>query len=174
MLRFAMLQMRDAHAAEDAVQDALLLAFKNYASFAGRSGLDTWVFSILRNRIVDLLRSQAKRSAAFDPLEQTDEQLDVMFKKNAHWHKSARPMHWGEPDQILDNEQFWQVFEICMTSMKEQIARVFTMREFLGFETDEICAQLNISQSNCWTLLHRARSRLRLCLESRWFKSLQE
>lgn len=44
------------------------------------------------------------------------------------------------------------------------------MREFLGFETDEICKELALSASNCWVILHRARMALRLCLESQWFQ----
>jgi len=167
MMRFAILQMRDQHAAEDAVQDALLAAYNKRDSFTGGSSLDTWVFSILRNRIIDLLRSSTRQTMNFQSVED-DEQLDALFAGNDHWHAQGKPKSWGKPEEVLDNEQFWQVFDICMNSMKEQLAQIFTMREFLGFETDEICDQLQISQNNCWTLLHRARSRLRYCLERRW------
>ncbi|NOR51811.1 MAG: RNA polymerase subunit sigma, partial [Gammaproteobacteria bacterium] len=63
------------------------------------------------------------------------------------------------------------VFEICLDVMAETTARVFTLREFLGLDPAEICSELGISESNCWVILHRARSRLRLCLEERWMKS---
>ena len=43
------------------------------------------------------------------------------------------------------------------------------MREFLEFETPEVCAELSISTSNCNVILHRARNGLRRCLEKNWF-----
>ena len=60
MLRFAQLQLRDAGAAEDMVQEALLAAMKYESSFAGRSSLKTWLFSILRNKILDHLKKSAR------------------------------------------------------------------------------------------------------------------
>ena len=56
MLRFAQLQLRDASLAEDAVQEALTAALTSTQQFSGRSALKTWVFGILRNKIVDLIR----------------------------------------------------------------------------------------------------------------------
>ncbi|MCK0507682.1 sigma factor-like helix-turn-helix DNA-binding protein [Aromatoleum anaerobium] len=44
------------------------------------------------------------------------------------------------------------------------------MREFLELDTGEICQQLDISTSNCWVILHRARMGLRECLENGWFQ----
>ena len=67
-------------------------------------------------------------------------------------------------------KQFWRVFDACLERLPSNTARVFMMREFLGFETDEICKELALSASNCWVILHRARMALRLCLESQWFQ----
>ncbi len=170
MLRFARLQLRDADQAEDMVQEALLTAYRKRESFEGRSQIKTWLFSILRNRIIDWLRSEKRRFNTFDETP-SDAQIDQLFKENEHWQKHSRPSDWGEPETVMANENFWLVFDICINQMSENIARVFTMREFLGFETAEICKQLQISDSNCWTLLHRARSRLRLCLETQWQNS---
>ena len=50
MVKFASLQLSDEHLAEDAVQEALIGAFKNAKSFSGRSALKTWVFAILKNK----------------------------------------------------------------------------------------------------------------------------
>lgn len=177
LLRFARLQLRDMDEAEDVVQDALLSAFRRQESFRGEAKIDTWVFSILRNRIIDSLRnrkSELNWTPPGEDEEPADEQIDALFRANAHWQRHARPHDWGEPEVVLDNREFWQVFDICMTAMKENIARVFTMREFLGLETAEICEQLAISENNCWTLLHRARSRLRLCLETHWLNAGRE
>jgi len=60
MLRFAQLQLRDPHAAEDVVQEAIEAALVNAESFAHRSSLKTWVFAILKNKIVDHIRHRER------------------------------------------------------------------------------------------------------------------
>lgn len=63
MLRFAQLQLRDAHSAEDVVQEAIEAALAHAETFAGRSSLKTWVFAVLRNKIIDQIH-QRDRSAS--------------------------------------------------------------------------------------------------------------
>jgi len=67
LLRYATLQLRDAAAAEDAVQDALLAALSAEASFAGRSNLRTWLTGILKHKIVDAIRRQNRERQAAEP-----------------------------------------------------------------------------------------------------------
>jgi len=172
MLRFARLQLRDAAAAEDAVQDALLAAMSNAKQFAGRAQLKTWVFSILRNKIVDHIRQQARTtnaSALSGADENLDQTFDSLFKSNAHWTPGSRPRDWGDPQAALHQQNFWNVFDVCLNHLPENTARVFMMREFLDFETPEVCQELGITVNNCNVILHRARNALRLCLERGWF-----
>lgn len=174
MLRFAQLQLRDATLAEDAVQEALLAALTGQQQFAGRAALKTWVFGILRNKIVDLIRQQSRStnlSALCDEETAIDDAYEALFQANAHWAPSHRPSNWGDPESSLRDRQFWQVFEICLNHLPENTARVFMMREFLEFETDEVCHTLGITTSNCHVILHRARNGLRRCLENGWFVS---
>lgn len=172
MLKFAQMQLRDASLAEDAVQEALVAALAGGRSFAGRSAVKTWVFSILRNKIVDLIRLQSRStnvSALGEDDAALDETFDALFKANAHWRPETRPFGWGDPEETLREERFWEVFEICLNHLPEKTARVFMMREFLEFETDEVCRELSITTSNCNVILHRARHGLRRCLETSWF-----
>lgn len=69
----------------------------------------------------------------------------------------------------MENKRFWEVFDACLYRLPEASARIFTMREVLGFETDEICQTLAITTNNCWVQMHRARLALRACLEANWF-----
>lgn len=168
MLRFARLQLRDEQAAEDAVQEAITAALTSRQQYAGRSKLKTWVFSILRNKIIDVIRDRARHpTQSYD--EEIDNKIDAQFDQRGHWRKEERPTSWAKPEQNLEDEQFWRVFEACMDYLPENTARVFMMREMLGLETEEICIELAISESNCWVILHRARSKLRLCLTENWF-----
>ncbi len=172
MIKFAQLQLRDAAMAEDVVQEALAAALANAKEFAGRSALKTWVFAILRNKIVDHIRQQSRTTnvSALAPEEESlDQSFETLFKSNEHWRRENRPTNWGDPEETLQQKHFWDVFDACLNHLPENTARVFMMREFLEFETAEVCRELRITVSNCNVILHRARNGLRRCLEKSWF-----
>lgn len=174
MLRFATLQLRDPDLAEDAVQEALLGALRNQRSFAGRSALRTWVFGILKHKIADLLRQRARTATASelavdDDDEDDSEVLTRLFDGTGHWHPATAPKPWRDPDASLEDARFWRVFEACLECLPERQARVFMMREFVGLETEAICKAIGLTVTNLHVLLHRARLRLRSCLEEHWF-----
>ena len=169
LLRFAMLQLRDEAAAEDVVQETLLAALEGKSAFSGRSQLKTWAVSILRNKIVDLMRRGSREGKLPLVDEHGDEDFDALFDGSGHWQEP--PGDWGDPAAVLEQRDFYDVLELCMKALPENVARVFTMREVLGFETEEICKELKMSTSNCWVVLYRARMRLRECLQLRWFSA---
>lgn len=174
MMRFARLQLRNPEAAEDMVQESLEAALRNAPSFAGRSTLKTWVFSILRNKIVDHIRQAARTVPMSSLVEDGDdwqERLESMFNERGGWRNDPRPTSWPGPHEAMENRQFWVVFEACLAHLPGQTGRVFMMREFLGFDCEEICVQLGITISNCHVILHRARLKLRACMEVGWGRS---
>lgn len=166
-----MMQLRNRETAEDMVQEAIEAALRKLDSFAGNSTLKTWVFAILKNRIIDHIR-QAGRTVSMSSLvedgEDWQEQVEAVFTERGGWRDGARPTAWPSPDESMLSQQFWTVFETCLEILPAQTARVFMMREFLGFESDEICAQLAITSGNCHVILHRARLKLRACLGTGW------
>jgi RNA polymerase sigma-70 factor (ECF subfamily) len=171
MLRFASLQLSDAHLAEDAVQEALIGAFKSVNRFGGRAALKTWVFAILKNKIADVLRQRQRLREADMVLHtrEEDEDFRELFDARGFWQADERPAAWGDPDQAVHSAQFWRVFEACLDHLPNQQAWVFMMREFLELETPEICEAAGITVTNLNVMLHRARLRLRECLENNWF-----
>lgn len=170
MVRFAHLHLQDATLAEDAVQEALVGALTCAQRFAGRSALKTWVFAILKHKVADLLRHRQRTVEASSLLKDGEDTcLDDVFDQRGHWLEDSRPKGWNDPDAHLAQQQFWAVFEACLDGVPPQQARVFMLREFMDFETDEICEQVGVSASNVFVILHRARQRLRECLDQRWF-----
>lgn len=167
LLGFARLQLRSSAAAEDAVQDTLLAAMEGVAKFNGASSFQTWVFSILKYKIIDELRRSTRSQADVDAEVALDEAVSDLFDQRDHW--SEVPAAWGDPDANLEQKRFWETLDACLTKLPAAPARAFMMREFLGLETTEICKELAISASNCWVLLHRARIGLRECLTRHWF-----
>lgn len=167
LLRFAGLQLRDAAAAEDAVQEALLAALTGQASFAGRANLRTWLTGILKHKIVDVIRRQAKEAPLAEEAGEDLEELDGLFDRAGHW--AERPAGWADPDGALEQAQFFRALEACLARLPARTAQCFMMREHLGLETGEICKELAITPTNCWVMLYRARMTLRECLQQTWF-----
>ena len=172
MIGFATLQLSDAHLAEDAVQEALIGALKNAHAFGGRAALKTWVFAILKNKIADTLRQKQRlvyTGSLAGKKDDEDEDFSELFDRKGFWQADERPAAWNHPEEALREGQFWRVFEACLDNLPENQARVFMMREFVELDSHEICATVGITVSNLNVMLHRARLRLRECLENRWF-----
>ncbi len=173
MLRFAAAKLRDAEQAEEVVQEALLAALDGIGSFSGQSTLRTWLTSILKFKIIDFQRRVISERAHFANAPQQDddspdpEWQDKMYDDTGHWQ--PRLTAWGNPDGALEQKQFFDVFERCMNKLPAATSRVFFKSEVMGVETDEICKEEQISASNCWVMLHRARLALRECLDRNWF-----
>ncbi len=168
LLRYAMLQLRDPHLAEDAVQETLVAALEGRAKFAEMSSMRTWLVGILKHKILDILRKQAREPQLnVAEGESEDDLIDSLFAKDGHW--STMPQTWANPEQSLENLHFWETFEMCNQRMPINTARAFMMREFMDMTTEEICQELSISTTNCWVLLHRARLSLRECIDMKWF-----
>ena len=169
LLRYARLQLRDPAQAEDAVQETLLAALEGAARFAGKSSLRTWLTGILKHKIIDQLRRAGREQAltGIDDDRPEAEAVDALFAPDGHWREF--PAQWGNPDTALENSRFWTAFEECAQRLPARTARVFMMREIMDMPTKEICKELDITATNCWVMLHRARLTLRECLELQWF-----
>jgi RNA polymerase sigma-70 factor, ECF subfamily len=170
LLRFALLQLRDRSAAEDAVQETLLAAIQGASRFAGQSSVRTWLVGILKHKIIDGIRRSAREQPA-DLRADADgmEDLDAYFADDGHFAEA--PGEWASPERSLEERRFFEALERCLQSLPRKTASAFTMRELMGLETEEICKELGISTSNCWVMLYRARMSLRACLERTWFQA---
>jgi RNA polymerase sigma-70 factor (ECF subfamily) len=166
LLRYASLQLRDRHAAEDVVQETLLAALAGQAGFGGRSNLRTWLTGILKHKIVDVIRRVGSETARETSVG-SDEEFEALFDQRGHW--SAPQPAWSNPDGSLEQKQFFATLEECLARLPAKTSRAFMMREHLGMETDEICKELKVTATHCWVLLYRARMALRQCLEANWF-----
>ncbi len=139
LFRVARRQLHSDELAEDAVQETLLAAFTARERFAGAASPRTWLTAILKHK----------------------------FKRDGHWVEPLRP--WGNPESEAELGQLRRVLDDCASRLKPVMAQVFSLREVAGMETAEICKELDITPTNCWVLLHRARMFLRECLEMNGF-----
>ena len=166
LLRFARTQLRNEAWAEDAVSETVLAALEKPHAFTGQSQIKTWLVGVLKHKVVDQLRRHTREATILSDEDGTD--LDeLLFDATGHWREA--PRDWGDPEASCNRRQFFEVMEACMELLPPTQARVFMMREWLELETGEICKELQITPTNLWVLLHRARLRLRDCLQTRWF-----
>lgn len=178
MFLFANNQLNNEQCAKDVVQDALANALKYADSFHGKSTFKTWVFAILKNKIADYIRQNQKYITVSelknDELYDGDHDLlDMLFDDVGHWQKQNMPNafddSWCNPENSVQNDDFWRVLELCLENLPKEQARVFLMKEYVELDTQEICKELNISSQNFYVLMHRARLRLQTCLSAKWF-----
>jgi RNA polymerase sigma-70 factor (TIGR02943 family) len=149
----------------------MLAALTKPQSFENRSQLKTWLVGILKHKVIDLLR-QRKREVVLDTGDDGDagDELDALaFRADGHFQQ--QPADWGNPEQDLSTREFFAVLEACTEKLPAAMGRIFLMREWLELSSDEICKELQLTPTNLYVQLHRARLRLRECLELNWFAS---
>jgi RNA polymerase sigma-70 factor (ECF subfamily) len=169
LLKFARLQLRNEAWAEDAVSETMLAALSKPQSFDNRSQLKTWLVGILKHKCIDVLRLQTREVEASSFSDETDADIldHIGFKADGHFNQP--PADWGNPEQDLSSRQFMAIMDACVNKLPVMQGRLFLMREWLELSCEEICKELGLTPTNLYVQLHRARLRLRECLDLNWF-----
>jgi RNA polymerase sigma-70 factor, ECF subfamily len=170
MLRVARLYVTSRAVAEDVVQETWVGVLRGIDRFESRSSLKTWIFRILSNtaktRGVREGRSVPFSSLAGDepggPAVDPDRFLGADSRFPGHWAAAPRPWEGGE--RLVARETL-ELIEREIAKLPPMQAVVITMRDVEGFDSDEVCNALDISETNQRVLLHRARSKVRRALE---------
>lgn len=166
LFNFAVGQVRDMNVAEDLVQETFLAALKSQNNFSGRSSERTWLVGILRHKIYDHLRKTCReRAVRVDPLPASGD--DDAFEDSLTWiHQVAAES--TSPSHRIELAEFREHLEKAMGKLPPRIAQVFQMYSIEERPNHEVCERLNISESNLWVMLHRARKLLRTDLDEWW------
>jgi RNA polymerase sigma-70 factor (TIGR02943 family) len=168
LMRFARLQLRNDELAEDAVSETLLAALSRPQAFENRSQLKTWLVGILKHKVVDIIRQRSREVLLGQDDDGGGDELEQLaFREDGHF--AQQPASWGNPEQDLGARQFFQVLEACAEKLPPNQGRVFLMREWLELSCEDICKDTGLTATNLYVQLHRARLRLRECLEINWF-----
>lgn len=170
LLRYALCFVRDKTVADDLVQETFLAALISRSSFTGKSSEKTWLFGILRHKAIDYLRKSKTD-------HQTEGYDELDFYKSTReppglWREELIPTNWkSDPNATAQQAAFWVVFNSCLSELSPRMANTFTLREIEGMSAKEICELLDLTESNYWVVLYRARTILRRCIEKKWFSS---
>ena len=163
LYRYALSRLRDAESAEEVVQETFLAGLRAKDQYGGKGTERAWLLGILKRKIVDLVRRKS-RTSSLDFDDTAEDPGEVLFDQKGHWR--ADPRFFGSsPHELLERDEFWQAFRNCLAALPQRQADVFSFREMDGISSQEICKDLDISASNLWVLLHRARLGLSRCLK---------
>ncbi len=164
LFAFALSRLRDQTRAEEAVQEAFLAALRHVDQYRGDGDQGAWLMGILKRKVIDSQRSQAKQPLELDA---EDGLMASLFDKTGHWSTGSNQRHSRSLDS-LERAEFKVIFEKCLRALPENQAKVFALKEIEEQSSEEVCQYLGISSSNLWVLMHRARIRLAECLRTRW------
>jgi RNA polymerase sigma-70 factor (ECF subfamily) len=165
LFRYALARLRRAELAEDLVQEAFLGALRARDQFAGASSERTWLVSILKRKIIDHFRRHYREQPISDLAP--DRWMDELFDRHGHWKKG--PPRWASPSAALESSEFWDTFSRCLGKLPGPLANAFALRAMDELPGAEVCKVLDVSPTNLWVMLHRARLGLWRCLDVHWF-----
>jgi len=165
---YTVVRVNDKSVAEDLVQETFLSAWKNRASYKGEASEKNWLFAICKNKIIDYYRKKAR--SIINSAE--EDNVDSRFTLAGHWTKEASPKKWGiDYNETIETKEFYSILEECKNKLQEMQLAVFAMKYLEDLDAAEICKVLQITPSNYWVLIHRAKLQLRSCLEKNWINN---
>ena len=171
LFSYALFKTGSKEEAQDLVQETFLSAFKNKDTFKGKSSEKTWLTSILKNKIIDYYRKKKPGMSLDEYVESTSSSFeDSFFKRDdyGHWKNDLGPNYISEnPESYLVSKEFQQFLEICLMKLPLRIRNIFTAKYLEDEKAETICKENNITPSNYWVLLFRAKVLLRDCLEKK-------
>lgn len=165
LFHYTLSRVNDREIAKDIIQDTFFAALRAMKSFKGEASERTWLIAILKRKIIDYYRkinskkAQSEIRLTYNTEDQQGEWLEERIADS----------HLSNPQDILENLELSDAIFGCIDKLPEKQAAVFRMKSILNYDTPTICNELNITASNFWVLIHRARTAMAACLEKNWF-----
>jgi RNA polymerase sigma-70 factor (ECF subfamily) len=144
MFNVAVRIVKDTAEAEDVMQESFITAFSKLDSYRGDASFGSWLKRIVVNNSI----TQYKKSKRFVPLpeggieDRADESYDGLVEEDYASIKAG---------QILN----------CLNSLNDSYQQVLSLHLIEGYDYEEICEIMHISNANCRTLISRAKQSLR-------------
>lgn len=175
LFNFAIVRVNDREKAEDLVQETFLAGLKAMENFQGKSTERTWLISILKRKVIDTYRKQyASKETFMGEYEREISDGDFYRGENpfrGHWLEGKGP-HSNSlmPEGDIEQKELMDIIQKCISGLPPNLASAFVMKMIDEAESEDICKELEISPSNLWVMLHRARLKMRKCVESKWIE----
>jgi RNA polymerase sigma-70 factor (TIGR02943 family) len=173
LYKYAYYRVNNDELAQDLVQDVFLSALKAQNSYKGEAAEKTWLVSILKNKIIDHYKKASTKNESPLQLNTYDApSYDHFFQtqKSGQWQKESMPKDWANSDSNFDTKEFYKTLENCLGELPEKWKGVFTLSLLEDADSKVVCKEFNLSSSNFWVIIHRAKLQVRACLEKNWLQ----
>lgn len=164
LYNFTIVRVNDHEVAQDIIADTFLAALRSQKNFKGASTERTWLISILKRKIIDYYRKiNSKKGKA---------EVRINYKEDnqeGNWLEETVADTINTAEESIENKELGLVILECLDKLGEKQAAIFKMKTIEGVDTETICKEFNITPSNLWVIIHRARKTMAECLEKNWF-----
>lgn len=164
LFNYTISRVNDREIAKDLVQDTFVAGLHSMKNFKGEASERTWLISILKRKIIDYYRkiNSNKGKAEVRMSYSSDENEGDWLEERV-----ADPFDKTAEDD-LENTELGDAIYNCLGKLPAKQAQVFKMKTILHYETEAICNELNITASNLWVIVHRARTAMADCMKKNW------
>jgi RNA polymerase sigma-70 factor, ECF subfamily len=173
LMRLVMMHVPSRAIAEEVVQDTWLSVLNGLDRFEGRSSLRTWIASIALNkartrgtregRILPFALLRRRYEEGGGPAVDADRFQGRRGERPGWW--ASPPAEWQEPERRLEAAETRDVMLQAIKDLPPRQREVITLRDLSGWDAEEVCNALDLTETNQRVLLHRARSKVRAALE---------
>ncbi len=165
LFNFTIVRVSDAEIAKDLISETFLAGLKSKDNFKGEASERTWLISILKRKIIDHYRKiNSKKGKAEVRISYKDEESE------GDWlEERVSDPYDRTAEDTMENEELRLAILNCLSNLNNKQATIFKMKTIDGFDTEAICKEYNITASNLWVIIHRARKAMADCLKENWF-----
>jgi len=166
LFNYTITRVSNRDIAEDLVQETFFSGLKSAVNFKGEASERTWLVSILKRKIIDHYRKiNSNKGKAEVRINYSDDESEGDWLEE----RVADPFD-RNAEGTLENQELGLAIHNCLEKLPQKQADIFKMKTIQNFDTEAICNEFDISASNLWVIIHRARTALAGCLDETWFK----
>lgn len=165
LFKYAFYRVNNRNLAHDFVQDTFLSALKAIDRFEQKSSIKTWLFSILKRKIIDYWRQQDARKTRPMSDFASSTQDDTSWVED-YASKGNR----AEVEDKIEQDELRTTLFSCLNTLSPKWKGIILDKYLEEKHSEEICNEYDISPSNFWVIVHRAKAELKKCMEVKWAK----
>ncbi|MFO0618380.1 MAG: sigma-70 family RNA polymerase sigma factor [Polyangiaceae bacterium] len=149
--------VRDEHDAHEIVQEAFLRVYKGIASFEGSSSFFTWLYRIVTNLAIDLMRKPGRKSAELDESRSVEDEADAPLALVSR-------IDGADPVDVIRRREIAKRIQTALDALPHYHRAVILMREVEGMSYEEMASAMNVSKGTIMSRLFHARQKMQKAL----------
>lgn len=164
LFNYTIVRVNNSDIAKDLISETFLAGLKSAANYKGLASERTWLISILKRKIIDHYRKiNSNKGKAEVRMTYNNEDSEGDWLEE----RVSDPFDKTAEDK-LENEELGLTILNCLDSLDDKQAQIFKLKTIENYDTEAICNKFNITPSNLWVIIHRARKAMAACMEEKW------